>query len=229
MFATDTLTLKKKAFPSLDHGIFQNATYQQMMGSIFSRQKEAAKFASRTDFMSQYLTPEGSQFFSHVTGLLQDYDRQFNAEFLFDYGRATAEYNRGNYSRPDSGWSVITRALKMSVTKHGAKLYKNQEIKVIEENQAGRFKLMTTNYTVTAKKLVVAVPPKPMKQIQGSVAEKIQNDSTFQSVGLMEAFKGFAVFEEAWWQLNSTGSRYLADEQEMLSTSYCLGSIFPYK
>ena len=132
-------------------------------------------------------------------------------------------------ARPEGGLSTITKVLKKSATNLGVKLYKNEEIKVIEEIKGNKFKLTTTNYTVTANKLVVAVPPKPMKVIKGTVAEKIQNDSTFQTIEFVVAFKGFAVYEEAWWQYNSTGSRYLADEQKLLSTSDCLGFTFPYK
>ncbi|KAJ7385308.1 hypothetical protein OS493_016382 [Desmophyllum pertusum] len=58
-----------------------------------------------------------------------------------------------------------------------------------------------------------------MKQIKSSVAERVQNDSNFDSIGFKAAFKGFAVFEEAC----------LADDQEILSSSDCLGFIFPYK
>ena len=141
---------------------------------------------------------------------------------------ATAHFKH-KYSRPDKGLSSITQQLKFSVTKLGARLYQNEEIKFMEETVDSRFKLITKNYTVTANKLVVAVPPAPLKRIKGSVAEKIQNDSIFKTIEYAVAFKGFAVFENAWWQLNSTGSRYLADEQEILSTSDCLGHTFPYK
>jgi len=228
VFTTDIETLKEKAFPSLNHGRFQNYTYQQMMRYLFSKGKEAAKFASLTDFMSEYLTPEGFQLISHLTGFITNYERSYGANTFHEYVIMEANF-KGNYSRPHSGLSSITHALKLSATAKGAKFYKNEEIKVIEENQKNQFKLITTNYTVTTNKLVVALPPNPLKKIKGTVAEKIQNDSIFKTVQFVVAFKGFAVFEKAWWQLNSTGRRYLADEQIMLSTSDCLGFTYPYK
>ena len=220
--------LKKKAFPSLNHGKFENSTYEEMMGYLLSQRKEATKFPSLSTFVSEYLTPEGYQLFNHLTGFIPDYARQFSPRSIVD-GATTAANFKHNYSRPDKGLSSITQQLKFSVTKLGARLYQNEEIKVMEETVDSKFKLITKNYTVTANKLVVAVPPVPLKRIKGSVAEKIQNDSIFKTIEYAVAFKGFAVFENAWWQLNSTGSRYLADEQEMLSTSDCLGHTFPYK
>ena len=227
-FATDRLTLKKKSFPSLNYGRFQNSTYEEMMGYLFSQSKEETKFPSLSTFMSEYLTPEGQQLFFHLNGLIPNFAQQFDAGMLADNAKATAHFKH-NYSRPDNGLSSITQELKFSVTKLGARLYQNEEIKVMEETLDSRFKLKTKNYIVTANKLIVAVPPVPLKRIKGSVAEKIQNDSIFKTIEYAVAFKGFAVFENAWWQLNSTGSRYLADEQEMLSTSDCLGRTFPYK
>ena len=199
-----------------------------MIRYLFSQRNEAAKFASLSDFLSEYLTPEGFQLFNHMVGSLPSYERQLSARSLIDAIIARSPF-KDNFSRPESGLSAITKALKMSATNLGAKLYKNEEIKVIEKIKGNKFKLTTTNYTATANKVVVAVPPKPMKHIKGSVAEKIQNDPTFQTIEYVMGFKGFNVFQEAWWQYNSTGSRYLADEQQMLSSSDCLGFTFPYK
>ena len=228
IFATDRLSLKQRAFPALNQGRFQNSTFEQMIEYLFSHRREANNFASSYDFFSEYLTPEGFQLFSHIVAWLPDYNNQPQPRNYLARMVNNANFKR-NFSRPDSGLSAITRALKTSATNLGARIYKKEEIKVIEENREKQFKLNTTKYKVRANKLVIAIPPQPMKQVKGSVAEKIQKDSIFQSVGLMLSFKGFAVFEEAWWQDDSTGSRYLADEQVMVSTSDCLGSIFPYK
>ena len=228
IFATDSLSLKQRAFPALNQGRFQNSTFAQMVEYLFSHRREANNFVSSYDFFSEYLTPEGFQLFAHIAGWLPDYNNQPQPRHFL--ARMVKRENfKKNFSRPDSGLSAITRALKTSATNLGARIYKKEEIKVIEENREEQFKLNTTKYRVKANKLVVAIPPQPMKQLIGSVAEKIQKDSIFQSVGLVLSFKGFAVFEEAWWQDNSTGSRYLADEQAMMSNGDCLGSIFPYK
>ena len=228
IFATDRLSLKQRAFPALNQGRFQNSTFEQMIEYLFSHRREANNFVSSYDFFSEYLTPEGFQLFSHIAGWLPDYNNQPQPRSFLARMVNTANF-KYNFWRPDSGLSEITRALKTSATNLGARIYKKEEIKVIEENREEQFKLNTTKYSVKANKLVVAIPPQPMKQLKGSVAEKIQKDSIFQSIGLTLSFKGFAVFEEAWWQDNSTESRYLADEQVMMSNSDCLGSIFPYK
>ena len=199
-----------------------------MLFFLGSHLNEAVNFTSSSDFVSELLTPEGFQLFSHLDAFIPNYSRQPNPETIADLLITAASF-KNNYSRPDSGLSAMTRALKTSAVKLGANFYKEERVRVIEENQENQFKLITTKYTVTANKLVLAVPVNALKQIKGSVAERLQNDSIFDSIGIAEAFKGFAVFEEAWWQHNSTGSRYLADEQEMLSSSGCLGFTFPYK
>ena len=227
-FATDRITLKRKAFPALNHGRFQNTTYQEMISYLASNLREATNFTTLGDFISEYLTTEGFHYFNHLNAFIPNYERQPNPETLVDLVLTGANFKK-NYSRPVKGLSEITRALQTSAVKLGAKLYNNEEVRIIEESPEKQFKLVTARYTVTANKLILAVPVSAMKQIKGSVAEKVRNDSIFDSVGIMVAFKGFAVFEEAWWQHNTTGSRYLADEQEMLSSSDCLGFTVPYK
>ncbi|KAL9968631.1 hypothetical protein ACROYT_G020746 [Oculina patagonica] len=59
-----------------------------------------------------------------------------------------------------------------------------------------------------------------------TLSQGILKNATYKD---MVAFKGFAVYENALWENNSTGSRQLGDEQEFLSNSDCLGFTFPYK
>lgn len=199
-----------------------------MIAYLASNLGEATYFTNLGDFISEYLSPEGFHYYNHLKGFILDYGRQLDSEALVDIG-LTCENTKDNYSRPVKGLSEIIRALQTSAVKLGAKLYNNEGVRIIEESPEKQFKLVTARYIVTANKLVLAVPVSAMKHIKGSVAEKVRNDSIFDSVGIMVAFKGFAVFKEAWWQHSATGSRYLEDEQEMLSSSDCLGYTFPYK
>ena len=202
-----------------------------MQHHLARQRKETRKFESLPDFLSEYLTPEGLELLNHWTGKPPDYARQRNANTLFEVKEAYAMTNSTipNHIRLVNGLSTITQALKVSAAQHGAKLYDNEEVKSIDKYQGKQFKLITTKYTVIANKLVLAIPVSPMKRLQGSVIERIKRDATFDSIGFGVAFKGFAVFKDAWWQRNSTGRRYLADEQEMLSNSDCLGRTFPFK
>lgn len=228
VFATTTSELQQKAFPTLSQGILKNATYKDMIKYLFVKQSEAEKFPSLPAFFTHCWSPEGLEYFNSLTGFVWDYTRMSNAESFFETREALAYFKR-EFSRPAKGISALTRALKNSAIKHGAKIYKNEEVKVIDKVQKNSYVLKTTNYQVTANKVVLAVPVNALEKIQGSLAHKIKTNHIFKSVGFEVAFKGFAVYENAWWENNSTGSRQLGDEQEFLSNSDCLGFTFPYK
>lgn len=101
-FATDIQTLKQNAFPLLNYGGFQNASYEQMLGFLASQLKKAANFTSLADFVSEFLTPEGFQLFNHLNAFIPNYSRQPNPETLSDLLITAASFKH-NYSRPDKG------------------------------------------------------------------------------------------------------------------------------
>lgn len=228
VFATTTSELQHKAFPTLSQGRFQNATYKDMISYLITKQSEAIKFPSLSAFYAHYWTPEGQEFFNSLTGFIQDFSRMPNAETFSERLQSTGDFKRV-FSRPEKRISALIDALKNSAIKHGAKTYKNEEVKVIDEVQRNKYALKTTNFQVTAKKLVLAVPAQAMEKITGSLADKIKENCIFNSVGFEVAFKGFALYEKAWWESRSAGSRRLRDEQEFLSNSDCLGCTFPYR
>ena len=216
------------AFPALTDGVFGNRPFREMLTCLRSHRKEAAKFPSLSSYMSNYLTSEGYQLWTHLNGFRTDFAREPNAAFVID-AHEQAKKATFKFSRPTKGLSALTQALRNSALNLGAGLYKNEEVRSIEEIEGNQFELRTKHFTVRADKLVVAVPVEPLHRIQGSVAERIKHDPTFKSIGFQVAFKGFALYEKAWWQLNSTGIRYLADENQIQSNSDCLGFTLPYR
>ena len=228
VFATTTSELQQKAFPTLSQGRSNNASYKDMIKSLLDKQSQAVKFPSKAAFFTHCWTPEGLEYFDSLTGFVQDYSRMSNAESFFETREALAYFDR-EFSRPNKGISALIQALKNSAIKHGLKIYKNEEVKVIDEVKKNSYILKTRKFQVTANKVVLAVPAHALEKIQGSLTEKIKNNHTFKSVGFAVAFKGFALYEKAWWESNSTGSRKLRDEQEFLSNSDCLGLTFPYR
>ena len=228
VFATTTSELQQKAFPTLSQGILKDATFKEMLKYVLSKQSDAVKFPSLAAFFTHCWTPEGLEYFDSLTGFVRDYTHMPNAESFFEI-RQTLAYMKLEFSRPNKGISALTHALKNSAIKHGVKIYKNEEVKVIDEVETNSYVLKTTNFQVTANKVVLAVPVQALEKIQGSLPDKIKSNHIFKSVGFEVAFKGFAVYDNAWWENNSTGSRQLRDEQEFLSNSDCLGFTFPYR
>lgn len=232
VFATNQSALQQQAFPLLNKVNSkvksQPWSYKEMLKYLRPKKKTVAKFPSLSTFLANHLTPEGLEYFHSLTGFLPHYSREPNAEYMYELREKNKNFERV-FIRPKKGISTLTKALTDSVVKLGGKMYNNEEVTVIDELGKNKYLLKTTKFEVTTRKVVLAVPIKPLQEIQGSLAEKIKNNPMFKSIGFQVAFKAFALYEEAWWEQNSTGSRRLEDEEECLSNSDCLGFTFPYR
>lgn len=82
---------------------------------------------------------------------------------------------------------------------------------------------------VTATKLVMAVPPAPLKEIDGHLAKTIQRQEAFQSIKAFPAFKAAAVYPRAWREDTPDESKRLHPMERFLSNSDCLGWTLPQR
>ncbi|KAJ7383868.1 hypothetical protein OS493_025744 [Desmophyllum pertusum] len=124
--------------------------------------------------------------------------------------------------------SEVINALVSSVKLYGGTLYKNNEVISVKRKKKTKFILTTTALTVSAKKIVVATHPVAFLKIRGGVAEEIQREPAFQSITSMPAFKGAAVYKEAWWNNSTITNFSLEPRQRFVSNSNCLGITTPY-
>lgn len=184
----------------------------------------APLFPSVDSYMSYYLTPEGAEFLSEGYGFKGDYTESINPAAYIEYLKLPIS---GNHQRPLKGMSEIIDALVSSVRLYGGTLYKNSEVSSIEKVKT-KFILATKKLTVSAKKLVVATHPVAFMKIKGSVAEEIHREPAFQSITSMPAFKGAAVYKEAWWTNSTVTNLTLEPRQKFISNSNCLGVTLPH-
>lgn len=185
----------------------------------------AQLFATVDSYMSFYLTPEGAEFLSEAYGFKGDYTEFINPAAYIDY----LNLPLSNYhQRPLKGMSEVINALVSSVKLYGGTLYKNNEVISVKRKKKTKLILTTTALTVSAKKIVVATHPVAFMKIRGGVAEEIQREPAFQSITSMPAFKGAAVYKEAWWNNSTITNFSLEPRQRFVSNSNCLGITTPY-
>ncbi|KXJ06342.1 hypothetical protein AC249_AIPGENE5263 [Exaiptasia diaphana] len=126
------------------------------------------------------------------------------------------------YFRPTGGMSTIISTLKKKVESMGGKIFTSTGIKgMIQEG--GVYVSLTPNLRVRSKKLVVAVPPLHFRKVNGTIAKKIQRTAQFDSIQPIPAFKGAAVYSNAWWEKVYIGGSPVKPGQKFISQSNCLG------
>ena len=193
------------------------------------RASTASLFSSVDSYISYYLSPEASEFLSELEGYKGDYTETMNPAAYIEYLKALLLGFSSRNRQPLKGMSAVIDALVPSVRSCGGKLYAGSEVLSIEKVDT-KFILRTTNLTIFAQKIVVATHPAAFMKAKGGVSEEIHRESVFQSIKIMPAFKGAAVYRNVWWEKtgNDTGNLNLEPRQRFVSNSNCLGVTMPY-
>ena len=232
MFALNNFAkIKQEAFPTLNRGRFKNMTSNDMVSYAFSddRVSTAPFFATVDSYMSYYLSPEAAEFLSELYGYKGDYKESINPAAYIEYQKMLFGPDGLKFEnfRPLKGMSAVVNSLVASVRKNGGKLYSENAVLSVDKVET-TFVLKTASLTILADKLVIATHPVAYLKVKGAVSEEIHREPVFQSITIMPAFKGAAVYREAWWQ-NTTGNlTRLNTRQRFVSNSDCLGTSMPY-
>ena len=230
VFANSSTEVKKKAFPTLNRGMFKNMTSDDM--TIYALRSEHVAtshlFATWDAYVSHYITPEGAEFLSELYGFKGDFTEPVNPAAFIEYFQLLSVSYSGSYQRPVTGISAFIEELVASVKRLGGQLYKNNAVFSINEEKS-RFSLVTCDFNVSAEKVVVATHPVAFMKVKGSVANQIQKHAEFKSIQVMPALKGAAVYNEAWSEESAGANLALRPRQGFISNSNCLGLTLPYR
>lgn len=231
VFANNSGTIKEQAFPTLNKGRFKNMTSNDMAIYVFGDKlvSTASLFPSYDSYVSHYLSPEASEFLSELYGYKGDFTESNDPAPYIEYLKALFSELLDKNQRPRNGMSEIIEALVNSAKAYGAKLFAESKVISIEKFRAG-FTLRTANLTVFAQKVVVATHPAAFMKVKGEVSEEIQATPIFKSIKKRQAFKGAAVYTEAWWEKTGSDAANLSlkPRQKFVSNSNCMGTTLPY-
>ena len=162
-YASDFQSLKEKAFPALLSSAFANMTSSEMSRFAWmnmSREK-ALEFPSYQDFMCQQLGSEGCEYMRSSFAIKVDYNMEESTLFTYEHDQAK-KYFSNDYLRPFSGLSEITTALEKSAGRFGVKMYLNEKVEALNR-KGSSFAVQTENLSVSAKKLIIAIPSFPFE------------------------------------------------------------------
>ena len=111
----------------------------------------------------------------------------------------------------------ITTALERSAKRVGVKMYLNEKVNALNR-KGDMFAVRTDHFSVSAKKLIIAVPSIPLGKITGDVATEIQTNYQFEAILARPCFKAAAIYSYAWWE-----------NAIFTSIMTCLSWIMPYR
>ena len=189
--------------------------------------EKALGVPSYTDFLCQQLGSEGCEFCLSVSAIKRDYGEE-STLFAYEIYTSPINFSR-DYFLPPGGVSDITNALERSAKRFGVKMYANEKVKAIDK-KGNLFAVQTVNFTLSTKKIIVAVPSFPFQEISGDVATDIKSNYLFKAILPRPCFKAAAIYSYPWWENNTSAHNITLKPFERFFTgATCLGAIMPYR
>lgn len=215
--------LKAQVFPSLSQRKYTNETCENLITRVQDEKEKAANFATAGMYLSNNLTSEGAKLISEYYGVKSDYLHRIKTEGYIDFlVNRRDEIEGSEFVRPTRGMSAFVKVLYKTVVDQGGVVYPDNPVSSITQ-KGDTFHLQTTKHLVSATKVVLAVPPVALAKIKGDVTEKVTQSAIFKSILTVPAFKGAAVYREAWWH------SMLQPLKTFTSYDSCLGITMPHE
>lgn len=229
-YASSPQSLKEQAFPVLMSSPFSNMTFSEMSAYAWKNmsKEKALEFPAVQDFMCYRLGSEGCEYLRSLFGIKVDFAMEESTLFAYERDQAK-KYFSSEYLRPIGGLSDITTAVENSAKRLRVKMYMNEKVKTLNR-KGNAFIVQTERFSLSAKKLIIAVPTFSLEDINGDVATEIKSHYLFKSILGRPSFKAAAVYSYPWWE-NATSSynMTLMPFELYISGSTCLSLMMPYR
>ena len=230
IYASSAQLLKERAFPSLLSSPFANMTPSEMRAFAWKNmtKEKALETPSTEDFLCRRVGSEGCAFLDALYGFKIDYNREQSTLFTYESSKAT-KYFLSEYHRPIGGLSEITKELEKSARHLGVKAYVREKVRTLSR-KGNLFVVHTDHFRVSAKKLIIAVPAAPLREIIGDVASDIKRNALFESILARPCFKAVAIYTYPWWENETNSHNITLKPWEIYSSgTTCLSMMMPYR
>ncbi|XP_073252128.1 amine oxidase [flavin-containing] B-like [Porites lutea] len=230
IYADNHQSFKEKAFPTLMSTVFANMTPSQMFAFAWRNmsKEKALEYPSYHNFLCQRVGSEGCAFLDLIYGIKMNYNMERSTLTIYDIKNGIK--STSEYVRPRGGLSEIVDALAKSVKRFGVRMYAKEAVSSINrDGEPNTFVVRTEHYLVSAKKVIVAIPFLPLKEINGDIAFEIKNHAYFTPIIGQKCFKAVAIYKHPWWEnATSIHNMSLKTWKRYVSSATCLMYMMPY-
>ena len=219
----------KRGYPNLvSHPVVGNMTSGQLFSYALKQEHvaNASNFATTASYFSHYITPEGMAYLSELWEFKGDYQEFIDPMSYIEFLKDSEELS-GDYIRPPRGMSEITKHLADRVVSMGGKIFTNSPVKQLIKKHS-RYFLITPMMKARAKKLVIALTPLQIQQLEGDIAERIKHTAQLNSIKPLPAFRAIAVYATSWWENITIAGTPVSQGRNFISFSNCMGNSIVY-
>lgn len=173
----DLLPLYPTITPSGD-GDTETALYDQIRNG--PSRAHTNEFPSFQAYAESVIGQEGYQFLRDMSRFRADFEYSLDAEGYLDY--LDEEWDVCcTPSYPVGGMSSFIRGMQAAAEADGAQIFTSDPVSSIQRSDGG-YTVTSAAHTVTADKVVIAIPPVALQYLQGDVIDEIRAQQEYQAI-----------------------------------------------
>lgn len=229
MFATNNDDFIR-VFPGLDvdrsRGGYETQLYERLLKG--PERARVDSYPNLRAYAEKVIGKEGCAFLHDTYRFRADHEYDLNAKAYLDYldeeNDAGAICPSGHCQSlyPVGGMSAYTRGMEQRARELGVQIHLSEPVLTIHKCAAG-YLLTTPRRALTARSLVLALPPVALGQVQGEITERIRAQAEFQALVGVRVTTITQWYPEPWWRgIVTAGGRHV---WRAWTTGHCINSV----
>jgi hypothetical protein len=181
-------------------GCFSDAFYRRLFSNSgpLPRKHQAIE-----DYALELLDSEQFQYLKDTSRFRADFTSKVDARSYVDYAREEWD-NCCTPFYPIGGMSEFILRMLADARGHGGRAFSSEAVKSMDKS-GDRYHLSTSRRRVIANRIVIAVPPLGLKQIGGTVANRIKDKPQFKAIQPVRVVSIQNWWREPWWSTIDRG------------------------
>lgn len=158
---------------------------------------KAATYGDFRDYVRKVVGFDGYNYLRDMTRFRADFEYPIDARGYLDYLDeewdvcCTASY-------PQGGMSSFIRGMEAKATSDGVRIFKSSQVSEIRKDGT-RYRVTAGARQFHAGKIVIAISPHWLDQVQGDVAERIRQQPQFKQLVGVRVVTVTQFWPDAWW------------------------------
>lgn len=219
-----------RVFPGLDvdraRGGYEIQLYEKLLRG--PERANVDRYPSLRAYAEKVIGAEGCAFLHGTYRFRADLEYDLNAKAYLDYldeeNDAGAICPSGHCQSlyPVGGMSAYTRGMEQRVRALGAQIHLDEPVLSIDRSPAG-YLIKTPRRALTARTLVIALPPVALEKVQGEVAARIRAQPEFQALVGVRVTTITQWYDQPWWRgIITANGRHV---WRAWTTGHCINSV----
>ena len=197
----------------------------QLNNKLFSspKRKHILEYPNLWSYIRDVIGDVGLQFLQEMGRFKGEYKDSKSASSFIDYLEDGEKLNYKHDLYPVGGMSEYPIKMAQKAVSSGVRNYSSQPIISIEKLKNSGYELKSKKRRISAQRIILALPPTDLINIQGELIESIVSQKEFQVIKGSPAITVTEWFDQPWWKEIKTISSNISVWRAW-TTDSCIGS-----